>query len=102
MMMARNSQPDGPRLDPDTVTALQAALQRCLATGAEAESVRPALRRVASQARERHILAEHLLMTLKDLWYDLPPVRASTDPEEQQQMLQRLVTLCIREYYSAE
>lgn len=102
MMMARNSQPDGPRLDPETLSALRDALQRCLATGGEMEAVRPALRRVAAEARERHMLAEQLLVSLKDVWHELPQVRAATDPEEQQRVLQRLVTLCIREYYASQ
>lgn len=102
MMMARDSQFDLPSLDPETISALQEALGRCLDDGAGIESVRPALQRVAREARERRILAEHLLLSLKDVWYDLPQVRRSADVEQQQQLLQRLVTLCIREYYSQD
>ena len=101
-MMARDKQSDPPSLNPDTISALQHALRRCLDEGGDIESVRPALHRLAVEARERQILAEQLLIALKDIWHELAPVRRSTDAAEQQKMLQRLVTICIREYYSAD
>jgi hypothetical protein len=45
------------------------------------------------------ILPEHLLITLKQIWSSLPEVRSVGDVEEQTRMLQRVVTMCIREYY---
>lgn len=101
MMMARDSQSENPVLSPDTIAALQEALRRCLDGDGDLEHVRPVLRRVANEARERHIYAEQLLITLKDMWFELPRVRQS-DIEEQQRLLQRLVTICIREYYGAD
>jgi hypothetical protein len=100
--MVRDSQFDLPSLDPETIALLRDAMGRCLDDGADVESVRPALQRVAREARERRILAEQLLVSLKDIWYDLPQVRRSVRVEEQQLLLQRLVTLSIREYYAQE
>jgi hypothetical protein len=100
MMMARDSKSETPGLSPQTIALLQDALGRCLERDADLESVQPALRAVAREARERKIFAEHLLITLKDVWYALPQIR-QTENEEQQRLLQRLVTLCIREYYGA-
>ena len=42
----------------------------------------------------------HTLVALKDIWYELPQMRAVTDVDEQHRLLQRVVTLCIREYYA--
>ncbi len=100
-MMARDSMFEPPRLSPESISALQDALRHCLDSDGEIESVRPALRAIALEARGRRILAEHLLITLKDVWHALPQVR-QVDNEDRQKLLQRLVTLCVREYYSAD
>ena len=56
---------------------------------------------MSAEARERAILPEQLLVVLKDVWGTLPEVRAMTDAGEQVRLLQRVVTMCIKEYYSA-
>jgi hypothetical protein len=38
---------------------------------------------------------------LKDVWGTLPEVRAMTDTGAQVRLLQRVVTMCIKEYYSS-
>ena len=55
---------------------------------------------MAAEAREKTILPEHLLIALKDVWNALPEVRAMTDAAHQIRLLQRVVTMCIKEYYS--
>jgi hypothetical protein len=40
-----------------------------------------------------------LLITLKETWNALPEVRSMNDSREQVRLLQRVVTMCIREYY---
>ena len=52
------------------------------------------------EAHEKRILPEHLLVTLKDVWNALPEVRAMPDATLQIRLLQRVVTMCIKEYYS--
>jgi hypothetical protein len=47
------------------------------------------------------MLPEQLLVVLKDVWSSLPEVRSMTNTREQINLLQRVVTMCIREYYSA-
>jgi hypothetical protein len=37
---------------------------------------------------------------LKEAWSSLPEVRAMNDSGEQVRLLQRVVTMCIKEYYS--
>jgi hypothetical protein len=100
MMMAKDSTPDRTRLSAASVALLESAVQKYLATPADESGLQPALRSIASEARERQMRAEELLLALKDVWYALPQVVAEKNSERQNKMLQRVVTLCIREYYS--
>jgi hypothetical protein len=102
MMMAYDSSQNPPsRLDDETVAAVRDALRVYLSRSPDAEALRRALTHMSVQARERSILAEHVLVVLKDLWSTLPEVRAMPETGEQIRMLQRVVTMCIKEYYSA-
>ena len=63
---------------------------------------------VAAVARDRSGVAleaadvlYHLLVLLKDVWGGLPEVRSMSDSREQIRLLQRVVTMCIKEYYGA-
>lgn len=88
-------------LDGDTLAAVRQALADMLKTGdGSAEVLRPALRAMAVEAREKTILPEQLLVSLKEVWYALPEVRESQPGPDQTRMLQRVVTMCIREYYA--
>jgi hypothetical protein len=55
---------------------------------------------VATEAREKAILPEHLLMILKDMWSALPGVRNMPETSQQVRVQQRVVTMCIKEYFS--
>jgi hypothetical protein len=102
MMMAHDSSHTPPsRLDDDTVAAVRDALRSYLSRAAEPATLQRALVRMSAEARERSLLPEQLLVVLKDLWGTLPEVRAMTDTGEQVRLLQRVVTMCIKEYYSA-
>jgi alpha-ketoglutarate-dependent taurine dioxygenase len=101
MMMAYDSsQTPASRLDDDTITALRAALQQYLSNPDSPSALQAALLATASEAREKSILPEHLLVVLKDLWGNLPEVRLVSDAREQVKLLQRVVTMSIKEYYS--
>lgn len=100
MMMAFDSSQTPPsRLDEATVAAVRDALRLYLSDGSDPSALQRALLRMSTEARERGIQAEHLLVLLKDTWSSLPEVRAMTDTAEQVRVLQRVVTMCIREYY---
>jgi hypothetical protein len=100
MMMAHDSgSPPGEVLSAETVEALRDALSAYLRSPGETDAVRNALRVTALEAREKRILPEHLLVSLKQIWIKLPEVRAVHDPMEHAQLLQRVVTICIGEYY---
>jgi len=102
MMMAHDSSQTPPsRLDDDTIDAVRAALLEYLSNGSSSTAIQQALVRMASEARQKSMLPEHLLIVLKDVWGALPEVRAMTDTGEQIRLLQRVVTMCIKEYYSA-
>jgi hypothetical protein len=102
MMMAHDSSHTPPsRLDDETVAAVRDALRTYLSRTPEPAVLQRALVRMSAEARDRSILPEQLLVVLKDVWGTLPEVRAMTDSGAQVRLLQRVVTMCIKEYYSA-
>jgi hypothetical protein len=102
MMMAHDSSSSpSSRLDVKTVDAVRVALRAYLADSTDANALQASLLHMATEARQRTILPEQLLITLKDVWHTLPEVRSMKDSREQIVMLQRVVTMCIKEYYSA-
>lgn len=102
MMMAPDSSQTPPsRLDDESLNALRLALRAFLHNAEEPSGLRLALHRIATEARERAILPERLLVVLKEVWGALPEVRSMTDAPQQVNLLQRVVTMCITEYYSS-
>jgi hypothetical protein len=101
MMMAQDSTPDRPDLSKASVDALKSALEKFLADETDTRTLQPALQRISAEARQKKIYAEQLLVLLKDVWYGLPQLRQTPEGEHQHRLLQRVVTMCIREYYSA-
>jgi hypothetical protein len=99
MMMAHDSTPNRPQLSSASVEGLRLALSKYLVESDDTASLQVALREVAADARTKEMRAEHLLLALKDVWYGLPQVSRTPEGEEQHRLLQRVVTLCIREYY---
>jgi hypothetical protein len=101
MMMAYDSsQPPPSRLADDTIDAVRAALKQYLKDPSSPGPLQSALVAMAAEAREKSILPEHVLVVLKGVWNSLPEVRAMTETSEQIRALQRVVTMCIKEYYS--
>jgi hypothetical protein len=102
MMMAHDSSPPpSSRLDDELLNALRIAL-RGGENGAEhASALQASLLLVATEARARDILPEQLLVRLKEAWSSLPEVRAMRDAQQQARLLERVVTMCIREYYNS-
>ena len=88
------------RLDDDTVDSVRGALRGYLADSSNPSNLQATLLLLATEARTRSILPEHLLIVLKDVWSTLPEVRSMADSREQVRLLQRVVTMCIKEYYS--
>jgi hypothetical protein len=102
MMMAHDSSgTPSSRLDDETVSAVRDALRGYLGNLDDPSALQASLLVMANEARARRILPEQLLIVLKDVWNTLPEVRSMKDTREQIGMLQRVVTMCIKEYYSA-
>jgi hypothetical protein len=101
MMMAHDSSPPpAPGLAEETVARARVALSGYLEDPeGNGQDLREALNLMADEAREKRMLPEQLLVVLKDVWYALPAVRAVEDSTAQIRMLQRVVTMCIKEYY---
>ena len=79
---------------------MRAALEQYIASAGASDLLRASLHRMAAEAHERTILPEQLLVILKDIWYSVPTVRDMENSEDQVRLLQRVVTMCIRAYYS--
>jgi hypothetical protein len=99
MMMAHDSS-RGPTLTEETIEAVRSALIHYVDAPQAGDRLGVALRRMALEARARRMLPEQLLIVLKDIWYSLPSVRQIEEPAEQVRLLQRVVTMSIKEYYS--
>lgn len=101
IMMAFDSSHTPPsRLDDATLDSVREAISAYLSTS-DGDGLQSALMALSSEARAKDVLPEQLLVTLKDLWSSLPEVRHMADHREKTQILQRVVTICIREYYRA-
>jgi hypothetical protein len=98
-MMAFDRTP-GPALDPATLAELRACLVRAVQQGDHDQELRVVLAKAAAEARGRGVLAEQLLLALKDVWYSLPQVTHHTGSEVHTRLLQQLIARCIQEYYA--
>jgi hemoglobin-like flavoprotein len=99
MMMAHDSNPEPDCLSPRTRDALRSALAAYADAPDNGEQLRLALRAIAQEARTKSILAEQLLIALKETWHTLPNIAAVKEPNDETRLLQRVVTMCIKEYY---
>ena len=58
------------------------------------------LARAAVEAKSKGVLAEQLLLAMKDVWYSLPQVSQQAGSEVHTRLLQQLIARCIQEYYA--
>ena len=87
-------------LDSATVDAVRAVLTKSIADGNHSDDLGELLCHAASEAREKGILAERLLILLKDIWYSLPDVAHAKSSAAENKLLQELISRCIHEYYA--
>ena len=99
--MASDHTPPSRDLEPGTVEAIRAVLARSLATGNHSDDLKEVLCAVAAEAREKGLLAERLLIILKEVWYSLPPLAGAKASPAETKLLQELISRCIHEYYAA-
>jgi hypothetical protein len=99
LMMAFDRMPS-PRLEAQTLDALRSVMQRAVRKGDHGQELQDVLARTASEAHDKEIQAEQLLIIMKDLWYSLPDVRKAEDTDRQTELLQELISHCITQYYA--
>ena len=90
---------DGHTHGSESEAALRAAIARRARGEASEGELGAALRRYARDAQRRHLRAEEVVIAFKSMWRALPEASDAFERQEQQRLLERLVTLCIREYY---
>src|SRR5689334_23341605 len=103
MMMEHQTGPMSPNaIAQEAVDSVRSALERHVESLAmePAPDLRAALHALALDARSKAVPPEHLLVTLKSIWQSLPSVEKARDHAEQTQVLQRVVTICIKEYFA--
>ena len=98
-MMAFDRMPS-PRLEAPTLDALRAVMQRAMRKGDHGTELQQVLARAATEAREKDMHAEQLLVIMKDLWHSIPDLRAA-DTDRQNELLQELISRCITQYYAS-
>ena len=86
----------------ETVDAVRRALARDVSVPnpEPAPELRTALHKLANEARQKGVSPEQMLITLKSIWRALPEVAQARDHDEQMRILQRVVAICIREYFA--
>ena len=98
MMVAFDPTPP-PGLDQETLAAVRNALVRYLRDGVPSRELHDALTAMARESRDRRIPAERMLVILKGLWGELREVRQTERTPERDRLLERLITICIQQYY---
>lgn len=86
-------------IDDNLLEALRQALSERLRRASDDDEIRRALRSVSQMARDRSLHAEHVVIALKQVWESLPEVRNAATSYDRARILERLVMLCIDEYY---
>lgn len=100
-MMARESGPPQPRsLNENTLASLRTVLSTYLDPPHQCDELGDVLKLLANEARAKDIRPEHMLVTLKEIWYELPAVTTTVEPAQQARLLQQVVTLCIDHYFA--
>jgi hypothetical protein len=86
-------------IDDNLLEALRQALSERLRRASDDDEIRRALRSVSQMARDRSLQAEHVVIALKQVWASLPEVHNAATSYDRARILERLVMLCIDEYY---
>lgn len=80
-------------------TALRSALQGHLRQAVPDDALRRALHWLCADARARNLRPEHLILIFKQVWASLPEMQNRTG-NRRQELLDRIITICIEEYYA--
>lgn len=89
----------GPTPSRATLDHLHRALLSFVRREQPDDALRTALGRLSTEARERGVPPEAVLVHLKQEWNALPLVDSRSGPNDREAALQRVVTMCIKEYF---
>ncbi len=81
------------------LTLLRNALRTHLAGRPTGGELHRALNTLCGEAHERGLRAEELVVRLKQVFYQLPEVQELPHGSDRNDLLNRVVTVCIEEYY---
>lgn len=81
-------------------TALRSALQGHLRQPVPDETLRRALSALCADARARNLRPEQLILIFKQAWTSLPEFESGSR-NQRQELLDRIVSICIEEYYAS-
>lgn len=86
-------------LSSTATSAMIAALEQYLQHCDDVAPLRSALHTIGRESKVKRIPAERLMLAFKSLCASLPQTRAVQDPAQRARLLERVVTICIEEYY---
>jgi len=90
-----------PRLLSDAgIVAVRSALQAQLRGNWPDGTLRQAIRLLCAEAHGRGLQVEQLLIALKQAWRSIPEAQRIPAGGPREKLLDRLVTMCIEEFYS--
>ena len=84
------------------VMAVRSALQAQLQNRASSGELRRAIRLMTREARRKDLKAEQLLIVFKRAWHSLPVVDQLPYGPDRADLLSRIITMCIEEFYTDE
>lgn len=84
------------------VTALRSALQACHRDGALDDHLVRAMKLLCVDAHRGGVEAEKLVIAVKEAWASLPEIQNVSHEPDRDALRDRVITLCIREYYAAD
>jgi hypothetical protein len=87
-------------LSAEAVGALRRAVQVYLDRGASDGDILHAVRLMCLDVHRDNLRAEQLIIAFKEAWHALPEVQRIPRGGERERLLERIVTLCVQEYYS--
>ena len=89
---------------PARVTPAYAAatLRTALQERSPGWDLRRALRAMCDVAHREDLRVEQLLITLKQVWHTLPEARELPSGRERNEILARIISTCIEEYYAVQ
>jgi hypothetical protein len=97
----------GPRpahagLSAEAVAALRRAVQLYVDQGSMDGEIRHAVRTMCADVHRDNLRAEQLIIAFKEAWHALPEVHRIPRGGERERLVERVVTMCVEEYYSSK